>query len=194
MSFGHLYRDPVLIVLLAASIISWAIILDRLLALYRTASADRAFQSGGPAPGSPLSCLNQEANRHAGTAREHLLTIMDTAITLQRQHLERYFPVLGAIGSTAPYVGLLGTVIGIIQAFQAIHTQNNMSPSVVAEGIATALIATAAGLAVAIPAVVAHHLLCAAVNRRVSLWESIAARWLAGNKEKEVPYEPISLK
>lgn len=183
MPFHHLTRDPVLILLLAASLVSWMLILDRLLALHRTTRGDEAFRQGRPAPGAALAALRSEIDRYGDSGRDHIATIMDTAITLQRQALERSLPLLGVIGSTAPYVGLLGTVIGIIQAFQAIQVQNNMSPSVVAGGIATALIATAMGLAVAIPAVTAHHLLSAAITRLVSRWEATVAEWLPEAKE-----------
>lgn len=193
MPFEHLFRDPVLIVLAAGSLASWVIILDCLLVLRRVVRDDRAFQHGETAPAAPLSQLRQELHRHDGVDREHLLTIMDAAIALQRQRLERPLPLLGVIGSTAPYLGLLGTVIGIIQAFQAIQAQNNMSPSIVAGGIATALVATAMGLAVAIPAVAAHHLLSAAIGRRVSVWEAVAAEWLHQDTAEGVKHESVPL-
>lgn len=176
-------RDPVLIILALGSLVSWALIADCLIGLCRAVRADGRFARGHRSPASPLSCLMDERRTHDGSARDHLLTIMDTAVALQRQRLERSLPLLGAIGSTAPYVGLLGTVIGIIQAFQAIQAHNNMSPSVVAGGIATALIATAMGLAVAIPAVAAHHLLSSAISRQVGRWEAIIAQWLPEDEE-----------
>ena len=191
MPFEHLFRDPVLILLALASLVSWAIIIDSLFVLRRVCRDDRLCLEGKQVPHAPLIALRQELHRQAGADRPHLLTVMDTAIVLQRQRLEKSMPLLGVIGSTAPYVGLLGTVIGIIQAFQSIEAKNNMSPSIVAGGIATALVATAMGLAVAIPAVAAHHLISAAVNRRVSLWESVVAEWLPqdsmGSKHESIP-------
>lgn len=71
--------------------------------------------------------------------------------------LEAYLPVLGTVGSTAPFIGLLGTVIGIIKAFRAISISIVGGPQVVAGGIAEALINTAVGLFVAIPAVIAYN-------------------------------------
>lgn len=196
MSLAQMVRDPVLIVLALASLVSWALIADCLIGLVRSARADTRFTAGDRSSASPLCCLEGEVCRHHATPRNHLLTIIDTSIVLQRQKLERALPLLGAIGSTAPYVGLLGTVIGIIQAFQAIQAQNNMSPSIVAGGIATALIATAMGLAVAIPAVAAHHLLSSAIGRRVAQWESTVAEWmpLEGQSErKEAERESLPL-
>ncbi len=193
MPFEHLARDPVLIVLALGSLVSWALIADCVIGLWRSVRADARFQSGERSVASPLSGLEAEMQRHGDAGRDHLLTVLDTAMVLQRQRLERSLPLLGAIGSTAPYVGLLGTVIGIIQAFQAIQAQNNMSPSVVAGGIATALIATAMGLAVAIPAVAAHHLLASAIGRRAALWESVVAEWLPGQAHKEAGRESVPL-
>jgi len=189
MPYHHLLRDPVLIILFAASLVSWAITVDRLLKLRSAARADEAFRHGRPASDAPLSRLDRELRSPIDARREHLLTVMDAAIALERERLERGLPLLGAIGSTAPYLGLLGTVIGIIQAFQAIQAQNSMSPSVVAGGIATALVATAMGLAVAIPATAAHHLLSAAISRRVSFWEAAVAERLPGESEKERSHE-----
>jgi len=193
MPVQHLLRDPVLILLLAASLVSWAIIIDRLLALRRVRREDAAFRRGLEAPGSPLSRLSAEIRRHDGTDYNHLLALLDTAITLQRERLERLLPLLGVIGSTAPYLGLLGTVIGIIQAFQAIQIHNNMNTSTVAGGIATALVATAMGLAVAIPSVAAHHLITSAINRLVAGWEAAVAGWLPAREGKEAVREPVSL-
>jgi len=186
-------HDPLLILLLAASLISWVIIFDRLLALRRARREDASFRQGKESPGSPLSRLYTELHRHDGADRDHLLTVMDTVITLQRERLEKGMPLLGVIGSTAPYMGLLGTVIGIIQAFQAIQTHNNMNTSTVAGGIATALVATALGLAVAIPSVAAHHLLTSGINRMVAAWEAAVAGWLPERAGKEAAREPVSL-
>lgn len=129
----------------------------------------------------------------SGTDREQLLILLDTTIALHRQRLERALPILGVIGNTAAYAGLLGTVIGILRAFQSIQAHNNMSPSVVSGGIASALIATAVGLAVAIPAVAAHHLLSAAITKRVAQWEAIVASWLSDTTGQEKQHESLPL-
>ena len=192
MTFAHLFRDPVLAILAAASLVSWAIMLQCILALRRVVQEDAAFQQGRSSPGAPLAHLQAEMRRNTKVVREHLLVIMDGAIAQQRHRLDRHLPLLGVIGSTAPYLGLFGTVIGIIQAFQAIQAQNNMSPSVVAGGIATALVATAMGLAVAIPAVAAHHLIAAAFGRRVAAWESVVADWIAEESSKEARHESVT--
>ncbi len=193
MTFQNLIRDPVLVILAVASLVSWALIAHSAAVIRKVAKEDcDTTSTDEQSCRLPLARLRAELDRNAGSDRDHLLTVMDTSIALERHRLDRNLPLLGVIGSTAPYMGLLGTVIGIIQAFQSIQAQNNMSPSVVAGGISTALIATAMGLAVAIPAVAAHHLLAAAVNRRVSEWESVAAEWLPKKNSMGGPNEPVS--
>ncbi len=196
MPVGHLVHDPILITLIAASLASVAIILDRVFVLRCAARADREFASRGAQDGAPTSALGRlaaEARAGEGSSHEHLATVMETAMARERELLEGPLPVLGVIGSTAVYVGLLGAVMGIIRAFRDIQAHNNMSPSIVAGGIATALVATAAGLAVAIPAVAAHHLIVVAINRRVWEWERVVAKWLPGRCETEAADESHSL-
>jgi len=185
MPILDLWCDPIVGVLILASVACWVIIVERTIAILGCKRADRAYVSGESASSSPLAVFHVELERHAAADREHLIIILDAAIRRQRQRLEGALPILGAIGSTAPYVGLLGTVIGIINTFQAIKAANNMGPSVVSGGIASALVATAAGLAVAIPAVAAHHLLAAAIARRVADWESTVAKWIPNASRKE---------
>lgn len=194
MDMHQFIRDPLLVILLLASLVSWVIIVDRLLALLQAAREDQAFHRGQATPDAPLILLQAEARRHTRADREQLLVVLDTTILLQRHRLERGLPLLGVIGSTAPYAGLLGTVIGILQAFISMQSHNNMSPAIVAGGIASALIATAVGLAVAIPAVAAHHLFMAAINRRIANWEATVAHWLPDESLKEEQYEPVTLR
>jgi len=88
---------------------------------------------------------------------EALQEMIDAETTSQRSKLERGLDFLGSVGSNAPFVGLLGTVMGIIQAFQALGKSQTAEPQVVMAGISSALVATAVGLAVAIPALVAFN-------------------------------------
>ncbi|MCP3677212.1 MAG: MotA/TolQ/ExbB proton channel family protein [Deltaproteobacteria bacterium] len=101
--------------------------------------------------------------------------------------LERYLGVLGTIGNTAPFVGLFGTVLGIIRAFHDLAGAEGAGPSVVADGIAEALVATAAGLFVAIPAVIAYNYFTRRVARcsldlEVQSKEIITALTLQGDE------------
>jgi len=101
-----------------------------------------------------------EADRGAKAAEE----AMQGAAALQRMKLERRLAFLGTLGNNAPFIGLFGTVIGVVQAFEALSRQNQaaqatgaMAPQEVMFAIAEALVATAVGLAVAIPAVVMYN-------------------------------------
>lgn len=179
MPYQHLFRDPVIAILILASILSWAIIIDCIVVLRRSAAADRRYLADKSSKDSSLFQIEAKIQHNIDAPIDLLFSVIDTEVAIQQQKLERWLPVLGAIGSTAPYMGLLGTVIGIIQAFQSIQAQNNMSPSIVAGGIATALFATAIGLAVAIPAVVAHHLISSSISQRISSWESAITGWLS---------------
>jgi len=86
--------------------------------------------------------------------RDEIDKIMEAVRMEQRVNLERYLGILGTLGNTAPFIGLLGTVLGIIKAFRDLASSAGAGPEVVMVGIAEALIATATGLAVAIPAVI----------------------------------------
>ena len=89
---------------------------------------------------------------------------MELAARQEALYLERYLGVLGTIGSTTPFIGLFGTVLGIIRAFHDLAVAEGAGPSVVADGIAEALVATATGLFVAIPAVVAYNYFTRKIN------------------------------
>lgn len=91
----------------------------------------------------------------------------------ERQHLDRGLVVLGTLGNNAPFIGLFGTVLGIIEAFHALKTNPAGGPSVVMAAISEALVATAVGLMVAIPAVVAFNFFNRLVKRRVANAESV---------------------
>ena len=92
----------------------------------------------------------------------------------QRLRLERNLAVLGTLGNNTPFIGLFGTVIGIIQAFHALSNSNASGPEVVMASISEALVATAVGLMVAIPAVIAFNVLSRAVKTKIANSETIA--------------------
>ena len=92
--------------------------------------------------------------------------------------MERYLVVLGTMGNTAPFIGLFGTVIGIIKAFRDLALAGAGGPAVVAKGIAEALVATAGGLAVAIPAVIVYNYFMRKVKDRSVEMEVVSARLL----------------
>jgi biopolymer transport protein ExbB len=91
---------------------------------------------------------------HAGRSRKDLEELMTSKLKEERLEFERFMGVLGTLGNVSPFIGLFGTVVGIIKAFRDLAASGTGGPSVVARGIAEALVATAAGLLVAIPAVI----------------------------------------
>lgn len=104
---------------------------------------------------------------------------MNVAIGREINLLERGMTFLASVGSTAPFIGLFGTVWGIMNSFSAIAATNNTSLAVVAPGIAEALFATALGLMAAIPAVVAYNVFSTDINRYADRLEAFANEFLA---------------
>jgi biopolymer transport protein ExbB/TolQ len=98
---------------------------------------------------------------------------MSSYLISERQHLDRGLVILGTLGNNAPFIGLFGTVLGIIEAFHSLKMNPAGGPSVVMSGISEALVATAVGLIVAIPAVIAYNLFSRLVKRRIANSESV---------------------
>ena len=114
---------------------------------------------------SALSLIFLSGYRHRAGGADEILRAMELSARKAITSLERYVGVLGTIGSTAPFVGLFGTVLGIMRAFSALAQAEGAGPSVVADGIAEALVATAGGLLVAVPAVIAYNYFVRAASR-----------------------------
>jgi biopolymer transport protein ExbB len=106
---------------------------------------------------SPIAQVVHYALIHRAHPRSELEDLMATKRLEERVKMERWLGVLGTMGNTAPFIGLFGTVVGIIKAFQDLALSGQGGPAVVAKGIAEALVATAGGMAVAIPAVVIYN-------------------------------------
>lgn len=104
--------------------------------------------------------------------------LMDATMSREMDKLESGLPILATIGSTAPFIGLLGTVWGIMGSFQNIATLKNTSLAVVAPGIAEALLATAIGLFAAIPAVIAYNRLATSAGKYAGRVEAFATEFL----------------
>ncbi|HJU74083.1 MAG TPA: MotA/TolQ/ExbB proton channel family protein [Gemmatimonadaceae bacterium] len=103
--------------------------------------------------------------RLSGSQVEALRLVLDAQTTSERDQLNKYVPWLASIGSVSPLIGLLGTVLGVISAFLGIATQGSGNLGAVAPGVAEALVATAAALAVAIPAVFGYNFFANRLNR-----------------------------
>lgn len=106
----------------------------------------------------PIPMVVKDGLEERKLPREEISKIMESTMAEQKLNMERYVPILGTLGNTSPFIGLLGTVIGIINAFAALAGAAGGGPEVVMIGIAEALVATAAGLAVAIPAVILFNI------------------------------------
>ena len=189
----------VMILLIIASVWCWAVIVDKWVQ-YRKARAearvfDEAFWSGNPldelfdrigaTPKGPSEKIfaagmlewrrshRQDGGLIAG-ATARIDRSMDVAIAKETERLQRGLTVLATVGSSAPFIGLLGTVIGIMNAFIEIAEQQNTNLAVVAPGIAEALLATGLGLMAAIPAVIYYNKFSADADRVVSGYEAFA--------------------
>tara|TARA_X000001036_G_C20520419_1_gene741896 strand:- start:601 stop:1023 length:423 start_codon:yes stop_codon:yes gene_type:complete len=110
---------------------------------------------------------------------ERIDRVMDVTVSREVERLERQMTILASTGSTAPFVGLFGTVWGIMNSFQAISITKNTSLAVVAPGIAEALFATALGLVAAIPAVIAYNKISKDLNRYTGRLEEFSSEFSA---------------
>jgi len=177
-----LHADPIvqaaLVLLLLLSIWSWSIMVDKAVEIMRAKRAvrrlEKAVQGGQPPDaaaeqtkhpaGAVLRAGVQEwqsspagVHESLGEQRERIERAMRNELAGEMRRMELRLPFLATVGSAAPFIGLFGTVWGIMNSFTAIAESHDTSLAVVAPGIAQALIGTAAGLAAAIPAVMAYN-------------------------------------
>ncbi|MEK7729357.1 MAG: MotA/TolQ/ExbB proton channel family protein, partial [candidate division KSB1 bacterium] len=106
---------------------------------------------------APVVTVVRSGVQNAKLGEKGLTDLMEATAMKEKLKLEKYLNILGTMGNIAPFIGLLGTVVGIMRAFQDLSNAGSGGPSVVAAGIAEALLTTAAGLVVAIPSVVAYN-------------------------------------
>jgi len=198
----------VVVMLFVASIWCWAIIIEKFLRIRRLGGlADEfedSFWSGGSLedlydrlgerPAHPMETLFGAAMRewrrstarglsHDNTLRagirERIAQVMQVSLNREMERLERYLGFLATVGATAPFLGLFGTVWGIMNSFQAIAISKDTNLAVVAPGIAEALFATALGLVAAIPAVVAYNKFAADLARYANRLEGFVGEFNA---------------
>ena len=167
----------VIIVLIACSIYSWAIIIEKIKLFkkinisseefeekfWRSKSAETFYNSLPSNIDDPMASLFKESmqgllkSKSKSNLAERMGGIMEVGIEKQMSKIGKGFTFLATVGSTAPFIGLFGTVWGIMNSFQSIAISRNTSLAIVAPGIAEALFATALGLLAAIPAVIAYN-------------------------------------
>ena len=194
----------VMIGLLIASVWTWAIIIDKLIAYARMRGAlnrfeqvfwfgqslEELYRNLADRPTSGMSAIFVAAMREWKKSFEkgarsplslqmRIDKSMDLALTREMERMENRLGFLATVGSAAPFVGLFGTVIGIMTSFQAIAGTKSTNLAVVAPGIAEALLATAIGLLAAIPAVIAYNKLTADASRLGSRMEGFADEFSA---------------
>ena len=196
----------VMIGLLAASVWVWAVVFEKWTSLRKVnkeadgfedrfwsgGSLDELFEKEGGNPAHPMAAVFAAAMgewrrtaRVAGAdvSRTSVRERIDRAIavTVQREmdRMERWMVFLASVGATAPFIGLFGTVWGIMHSFSAIAAMHNTNLAVVAPGIAEALFATAIGLVAAIPAVLAYNQISTSLARFASRLEGFGSEFNA---------------
>jgi biopolymer transport protein ExbB len=166
-------NSPVMIIILACSVLTFGFAIERVLYFWKRrgnpdnllATATIAIRSGNREEAARI-CANSQ--HPAGPVAAEMLRSLDEpadaveeklhiSMSEQRLQLERNLGFLGTMGNTAPLIGLLGTVWGIMRAFHDMARTGSAGPSVVAAGVAEALFTTAAGLLVAVPAVIVYN-------------------------------------
>jgi len=167
----------VIIILIASSVYSWAIIFDKIRVFrkinksadefedkfWKSKSAETFYNNLPASIDDPMAQLFKTSmqtvirSRSRSSLSEKLPGILEINIEKQMSSIDKNYTFLATVGATAPFIGLFGTVWGIMNSFQSIAISRNTSLAIVAPGIAEALFATALGLLAAIPAVVAYN-------------------------------------
>ena len=191
----------VIILLIACSIFSWALIFDKI-RLFKNinssieefekkfwkAKSAESFNNSLPANSddpaiqifkSAMSELIKTKRQSSAIQSARVGKMLEIATDTEMKKVEKNFTFLATVGSTAPFIGLFGTVWGIMNSFQSIAISRNTSLAIVAPGIAEALFATALGLLAAIPAVVAYNKFNSDTQRYFSKIENFSKRFLS---------------
>ena len=167
----------VLIILIASSIYSWAIIIEKIRLFkrinlsteefenkfWKSKSAESFYNNLPANVNDPMANVFKDSmqvllkSKRSSNLNEKMSRMLEINIEEQMESIEKSYTFLATVGSTAPFIGLFGTVWGIMNSFQSIAISRNTSLAIVAPGIAEALFATALGLLAAIPAVVAYN-------------------------------------
>ena len=167
----------VIILLIACSIYSWAVIIEKFrlfkkinesteefeTKFWNSKSAESFYNNLPANIDDPMALVFKDAmqgllkRKSRSDLNSRMITLLETGIEKQMSNISKGFTFLATVGSTAPFIGLFGTVWGIMNSFQSIAISRNTSLAIVAPGIAEALFATALGLLAAIPAVIAYN-------------------------------------
>ncbi len=191
----------VILILIASSIFSWALIFDKVRLFrrieqstksfedkfWKSKSAEAFYKNLPNKTEDPLTLIFKSAmteliktkSKSSATQSARVERVLETSIDTQMKSVEKNFTYLATIGSTAPFIGLFGTVWGIMNSFQSIAISRNTSLAIVAPGIAEALFATALGLLAAIPAVIAYNKFNSDSQRYFARVDNFSKRFLS---------------
>ena len=191
----------VILILIASSIFSWALILDKYRLFkridkstklfedkfWKSKSAETFYKNLPNKIDDPLAQVFQSTmeeliktrSKSSAVQSARVQRVVEVSIDRQLKNIEKNFTYLATVGSTAPFIGLFGTVWGIMNSFQSIAISRNTSLAIVAPGIAEALFATALGLLAAIPAVIAYNKFNSDSQRYLSRVDNFCKRFLS---------------
>ena len=191
----------VILILIAASIYSWALIFDKYKLFkkidkstsnfeekfWKTRSAEGFYNSFTNKEKDPVGNIFQSAmaeliktkSKSSAVQLARVSRVIEISADKEIKLIEKHFTFLATVGSTAPFIGLFGTVWGIMNSFQSIAISRNTSLAIVAPGIAEALFATALGLLAAIPAVVAYNKFTSDSRKYSTRLENFSKRFLS---------------
>ena len=189
----------VILLLIASSVYSWAIIFQKIKLFkkinisseefeekfWKSKSAENFYNNLPADPEDPMASIFKGSmqvllkSKTKSNLSERMSNMLETNLEKQMAKIEKSYTFLATVGSTAPFVGLFGTVWGIMNSFQSIAISRNTSLAIVAPGIAEALFATALGLLAAIPAVVAYNKFNSDSKKYLQRLENFSKRFLS---------------
>ena len=189
----------VIIILIASSIYSWAIIFEKIKLFkkinisseqfenkfWKSKSAEAFYNNLSVSNDDPMEKIFKKSmevllkSKRSSNLDEKMSRMLEINIEQQMEKIDKSYTFLATVGSTAPFIGLFGTVWGIMNSFQSIAISRNTSLAIVAPGIAEALFATALGLLAAIPAVVAFNKFSSDSRRYISKIDNFSKRFLS---------------
>ena len=191
----------VIVILIAASVYSWALIFDKYKLFkkiekstasfeekfWKSKSAESFYNSFSNKEKDPVATIFQSAmielirtkSKSSSVQSNRVSRVIEISADKEIKLIEKHFTFLATVGSTAPFIGLFGTVWGIMNSFQSIAISRNTSLAIVAPGIAEALFATALGLLAAIPAVIAYNKFNSDSKKYTGRIENFSKRFLS---------------
>ena len=189
----------VIIILIVSSIYSWAIIFEKIKLFkkinkstdefenkfWKSKSAESFYNSLPSNVNDPMANLFKDSmqvllkSKRSSNLDEKMSRMLEINVEQQMEKIDKSYTFLATVGSTAPFIGLFGTVWGIMNSFQSIAISRNTSLAIVAPGIAEALFATALGLLAAIPAVVAYNKFSSDSKKYSQKLENFSKRFLS---------------